>query len=69
MQVQKPGEAGRAHLDLLGDYLRNVTVKAPWLRQIKHSLKKNSRYKIELVVSNNPRAKGLNYAKKYKITK
>jgi hypothetical protein len=39
MQVQKPGEAVRAHLDLLGDYLRNVTVKAPWLRQIKHSLK------------------------------
>jgi hypothetical protein len=39
MQVQKPGEAVRAHLDLLGDYLKNVSVKMPWIRKTKHSFK------------------------------
>jgi len=36
---------------------------------IKHSLKKNSKYKISLVISNKSKAKGLYYAKKYKINK
>jgi len=40
-----------------------------FLNLIKHSLKKNSKYKIKLVISNNPNAKGLKYAKKYEIQK
>ena len=36
---------------------------------IKHSLKKNSKFKINLVVTNKTKAKGLNYANKYKINK
>ena len=40
-----------------------------FINLIKHSLKKNSKYKIKLVVSNNPNAKGLKYAKKYEIQK
>ena len=36
---------------------------------IKHSLKKDSKFKICLVVSNKFKAKGLNYAKRYKIKK
>tara|TARA_B100001121_G_C18611683_1_gene584753 strand:- start:584 stop:1168 length:585 start_codon:yes stop_codon:yes gene_type:complete len=36
---------------------------------IYHSFKKNSKFKICLVISNNINAKGLNYAKKYKINK
>ena len=36
---------------------------------INHSLKKNSRFKITLIISNNPKAKGLNFAKKFKIKK
>jgi len=36
---------------------------------IKYSLKRNSKFKICLVISNKPKAKGLNYAKKYKIKK
>ena len=36
---------------------------------IKHSLKKDSKFKICLVVSNKLKAKGLNYAKRYKIKK
>ena len=36
---------------------------------INHSLKKNSRFKITLIISNNPKAKGLNYARKFKIKK
>ena len=36
---------------------------------IKHSLKKNSKFKIILVVSSKHNALGLNYAKKYKIKK
>ena len=40
-----------------------------FINLIKHSLKKNSKYKIKLVVSNNPNAKGLKYAEKYKIQK
>ena len=36
---------------------------------IQYSLKKQSKFKIKLVVSNNPNAKGLEYAKKYKIKK
>ena len=36
---------------------------------IKDSLKKNSKYKINLVISNNSKAKGLYYANKYKINK
>jgi len=34
---------------------------------IDHSLKKNSKFKIALVISRNPKAKGLNYAKKFRI--
>ena len=34
---------------------------------IKFSLKKNSTNKIKFVVSNNKKAKGLNFSKKYKI--
>ena len=36
---------------------------------IKHSQKKNSKFKISLVISNKSNAKGLKYAKKYKINK
>ncbi len=36
---------------------------------INHSLKKNSRFKITLIISNNPKAKGLNFARKFKIKK
>jgi formyltetrahydrofolate-dependent phosphoribosylglycinamide formyltransferase len=36
---------------------------------IQYSLKKHSKFKIKLVVSNNSNAKGLEYAKKYKIKK
>ena len=34
-----------------------------------HSLKKNSKFRIGLVISNKSNAKGLGYAKKYKINK
>jgi phosphoribosylglycinamide formyltransferase-1 len=34
-----------------------------------HSLKKNSKFKIALVVSNIPKTKGLDYAKQFKIKK
>ena len=36
---------------------------------IKNSFKKNSKYKINLVISNKSKAKGLDYAKRYKIDK
>ena len=36
---------------------------------IKNSLKKNSKYKINLVISNKSKAKGLDYAKRYRINK
>ena len=36
---------------------------------IKFTLSKNSRLKIDLIISNNSDAKGLNYAKKFKIKK
>ena len=36
---------------------------------IQYSLKKQSKFKIKLVVSNNSNAKGLGYAKKFKIKK
>ena len=36
---------------------------------IKNSLKKNSKFRINLVVSNKSKAKGLKYAKRYKISK
>src|SRR5210317_788398 len=36
---------------------------------IKYSLKKQSKFKIKLVVSNNLNARGLEYAKKFKIKK
>ena len=36
---------------------------------IQYSLKKKSKFKIKLAVSNNSNAKGLKYAKKYKIKK
>ncbi len=36
---------------------------------IEHSFKKNSKFKITLVVSNKAKAKGLQYAKKYRIKK
>ena len=36
---------------------------------IQYSLKKQSKFKIKLVVSNNLNAKGLEYAKKFKIKK
>ena len=34
-----------------------------------HSFKKNSKFKITLIITNNPKAKGLNFAKKFKIEK
>ena len=40
-----------------------------FINLIEHSLKKNSNYKIKLVISNNPNAKGLKYAKKFKVKK
>ena len=36
---------------------------------INHSLKKDSKFKINLIISNNSKAKGLIYAKKYRIKK
>jgi phosphoribosylglycinamide formyltransferase-1 len=36
---------------------------------IQYSLKKQSKFKIKLVVSNNSNAKGLEYAKNFKIKK
>ena len=36
---------------------------------IKNSLKKNSNFKINLIVSNNSKAKGLRYGKKFRIKK
>ena len=36
---------------------------------IKFSLKKNSKFKIDLVITNNPSAKGLNFAQRFKIKK
>ena len=36
---------------------------------ILNSLKKNSKFKISLIISNNPKAKGLNFANRYKIKK
>ena len=36
---------------------------------IKYSLKKNSKFKINLVISNNPKAKGLNFERKFRIKK
>jgi len=36
---------------------------------ISYSLKKNSKFKISLVISSNSKANGLNYAKKFKIKK
>ncbi len=36
---------------------------------INHSFKKNSKFKVVLIISNNPKAKGLNYAKKFRIKK
>jgi len=36
---------------------------------ILNSLKKNSKFKISLIISDNPKAKGLNFANKYKIKK
>ena len=40
-----------------------------FINLIKHSFKKYSKFKIKLVISNNPRAKGLKYAKQFKIKK
>ena len=34
-----------------------------------HSFKKNSKFKITLIITNNSKAKGLNFAKKFKIEK
>ena len=36
---------------------------------IKFSLKKKSKFTVNLIISNNPKAKGLSYAKKFKIKK
>ncbi len=36
---------------------------------IKNSLKKDSKFRINLVISNKSKAKGLKYAKRYKINK
>ncbi len=36
---------------------------------INHSLKKNSKFKVNLIISNESKAKGLRYAKKFKIKK
>ena len=40
-----------------------------FINLIEHSFKKYSKFKIKLVISNNPNAEGLRYAKKYKIQK
>tara|TARA_B100001029_G_C14816705_1_gene315365 strand:+ start:59 stop:643 length:585 start_codon:yes stop_codon:yes gene_type:complete len=34
-----------------------------------HSLKNSSKFKVNLIISNNPKAKGLNYANEFKIKK
>tara|TARA_Y100000817_G_C16702948_1_gene475704 strand:+ start:66 stop:650 length:585 start_codon:yes stop_codon:yes gene_type:complete len=34
-----------------------------------HSFKRNSKFRIDLVISNNPKAKGLDYANKFKVKK
>ncbi len=39
------------------------------LNLIRYSKKKNSFFKINLIISNNRKARGLNYARKYKIKK
>ena len=36
---------------------------------IKYSLKKNSKFKVNMIISSNPNAKGLNFAKEFNITK
>ena len=36
---------------------------------IDHSFKKNSKFKVNLIISNNSKAKGLIYSKKHKIKK
>ena len=36
---------------------------------INHSLKRNSKFQIKLIISNNSKAKGLKYAKKFNINK
>ena len=36
---------------------------------LRHSFKKKSQFKIKLIISNNPSAEGLKFAKKYKINK
>ena len=36
---------------------------------IKFSLKKKSKFTVDLIISSNPKAKGLNYAKQFKIKK
>jgi len=38
LQIQKPGEEVRKHMDLLGEYLKGVCENIPWLKKIKHSL-------------------------------
>ena len=40
-----------------------------FINLIEHSFKRYSKFKIKLVISNNRNAKGLRYAKKYKIQK
>ena len=59
---------------LIGIKIKNVAVfisgtGSNLKNLIKHSAKKNSKFKICLVISNQSKAKGLSYAKKYKIKK
>ena len=57
---------------LIGDKKLNIAVfisgtGSNFKNLIKHSLKKNSKFKIILVISSKSNALGLNYAKRYKI--
>ncbi len=59
---------------LIGDKKLNIAVfisgtGSNFKNLIKHSLKKNSKFKIILVISSKSNALGLNYAKRYKIKK
>jgi|TARA_R110000744_G_scaffold137779_1_gene248435 hypothetical protein len=40
IQIQRPGESVRPHLDLCGQYLTLVCEQAPWFKKIKHSYAK-----------------------------
>ena len=40
IQIQRPGERVKPHLDFCGDYLRIVSEQIPWLLKVKHTLEK-----------------------------